>query len=420
MSSTLPDVRTEPVSDPVTRGLRWLDSRLTRVTSSREFIPEIDGLRCIAVFFVIVFHAAVHILDVRDRPPIVQKWGPGQSIVLGIIGNLFLGVQIFFVISGFVVALPFARSAIQGSPRPNLSRYFMRRITRIEPPYILAILAMYFLCGRYSLYLPHLLAGLFYMHRFIYGVPNPINTVTWTLEIEVIFYILAPWITYIYRIPGEILRWSFQGLILCVSSYVVHEWMFNYSPGSIYSFWAGLPFFLAGILLADLYVSGRLARSNHFSWDAAALLGVVALLYCHYVGPAWRIAWLSPMMIMMLVAGGIKGLVVNRLLRFRPITLIGGMCYSIYLWHIPISDKLRGLFAAVAPRSLSDLQLAVSYCVVAVPLIILLSMPIYYFTERPFMNGPGSRFIERVLRDTYGRLRSRFTPDRARQANQPL
>lgn len=40
-------------------------------------------------------------------------------------------------------------------------------------------------------------------------------------------------------------------------------------------------------------------------------------------------------MVMILVAGGIKGVLVSRVLRFRPITLIGGMCYSIYLWRIP-------------------------------------------------------------------------------------
>jgi len=45
MNSTLEETVQEPVTGPVRRGLRWLDSKLSRVTSSREFIPEIDGLR---------------------------------------------------------------------------------------------------------------------------------------------------------------------------------------------------------------------------------------------------------------------------------------------------------------------------------------------------------------------------------------
>jgi len=402
MNSTLEETLQERVPGPIKRGLGWLDSKLSRVTSSREFIPEIDGLRFIAIFFVIVFHAAVHILQLRHRPPIIQKWVPGQSVVLSVIGNLFLGVQIFFVISGLVVALPFARSAIRGTPKPSLRKYFMRRLTRIEPPYILALLVMYYLLKQYRFYLPHLLAGLLYLHRLIYGVPNPINQVTWTLEIEVIFYILAPWITSIYRIPGRSVRWFCQLLLIITASCFVHYWLLPFGPPlSYYFFTAALPWFLSGILLADFYVSGLLSRSNHPAWDAPALLGLAAFLYFHVYGPAWQFAWLGPIMVMMLVAGGIKGVLVSRFLRFRPITLIGGMCYSIYLWHIPIMDKPMGGFAAMVPHGLSDLQLATLYCIVAVPLILVFSMPLYYFTERPFMNGPGSRFIERILRGAY-------------------
>jgi peptidoglycan/LPS O-acetylase OafA/YrhL len=401
---------------PIALSLQWLDSKLSRVTSSREFIPEIDGLRFIAIFFVIVFYAVVHIRDLQHRTPILQKWTPDGSFILGLIGNLFLGVQIFFVISGLVVALPFARSAIRGTPKPSLARYFMRRLTRIEPPYILALLAMYYLMHRFRDDLPHLLAGLLYLHRFVFGTANPINQVTWTLEIEVVFYILAPWITLLYRIPGKNLRWSCQLLLLGTDSYFVHNWFLQQAPDNYLSFFAALPFFLAGILLADLYVSGLLTRPDslpiRLCWDAAAILGLAALLYSHFYGPAWKIAWLSPMAVMLTVAGGIKGSLANRFLRFRPITLVGGMCYSIYLWHEPILSQLNG-FAAKLPANLSDLRLAAVYCAIAVPLMIIISMPIYYFTERPFMNGPGSRCIEQVLRSAYASLRAKLIGQKA-------
>lgn len=414
MSATLE----EQTSGRITLGLRWLDSKLSRTTSSREFIPEIDGLRFIAIFFVVLFHSAIYVLAFQKRPDLLEHWEPGKSMVLGIIGNLYLGVQIFFVISGLVVALPFARAAIQGSSRPSLGRYFMRRLTRIEPPYILALLVMYYLRGQYRLNLPHLLAGLFYVHKWIFGTPNPINMVTWTLEAEITFYILAPWITSIYSIPGRAARWSWQLLLIAAASSFVHDWFLPLGPPlSSYSFMLGVPFFLAGILLADLYVSGLLTRSRRPAWDIVALLGLVALISCHYSRPGWRFTWLSPIMVMMMVVGGIKGLVFNRFLRFRPITLIGGMCYSIYLWHIPIMERLGGL-ATRLPRNVSDLQLTALYGLIAVPLIILFSIPIYYFTERPFMNGSGSRFIERVLRGSFAWLQSKlagwFGPSKTR------
>jgi len=165
----------------------------------------------------------------------------------------------------------------------------MRRLTRIEPPYILALFAMYYILNEYHLYLPHLLVGLLYLHRLVYGVPNPINQVTWTLELEVIFYILAPWITLIYRLRGKTIRWSCQLLLIIAVSCFVHYWLLTFGPPlSYYSFKAALPWFLSGILLADLYVSGLLSRSNHPAWDALALLGLAAFLICNVYGPAWQ------------------------------------------------------------------------------------------------------------------------------------
>jgi peptidoglycan/LPS O-acetylase OafA/YrhL len=414
MNSTLEETIQERPGGPARRALRWLDSKLSRVTSSREFIPEIDGFRFVAIFFVVVFHAAGRILKSESRAPLVQQWVPGQSLLLAVIGNLFLGVQLFFVISGLVVALPFARSAIQGTQRPSLSSYFMRRLTRIEPPYMLALLVMYYLLHRYRFYLPHLLAGLVYIHKWVFGIPNPINIVTWTLEVEVVFYVLAPWITSIYSIPGRIVRWAWLVLLIGADSYFVHNWLIPFSPSSYCSFAASLPYFLAGVLLADLYVSGLLSRTNRLVWDGAALLGLAALISSYLYLSKWRLAWVGPFVTMMLVGGGIKGIALNRFLRLRAVTLIGGMCYTIYLWHImflwyiPLMARLPG-FPARLTAGLSDLQLTIFYCLIAVPLIILFSMPIYYVTERPFMNGPGSRFIERVLRAVYGRLQSRLS-----------
>jgi peptidoglycan/LPS O-acetylase OafA/YrhL len=426
MSSTVQATTQERPPGPIRRGLRWLDSKLSRVTSSRDFIPEIDGFRFIAILFVVVFHAAGRILKSQNRTPLLQHWAPGRSLILAVIGNLFLGVQIFFVISGFVVALPFARSAIQGTPKPDLGRYFMRRLTRIAPPYILALLVMYCLLDRYRFYLPHLIAGLVYMHKWVFGTPNPINIVTWTLEAEVAFYVLAPWISSIYSIPGRTVRWGWLVLLIGADSYFVYNGLIPSSPSAYYSFAACLPYFLGGVLLADFYVSGLLSRTSRLAWDGAALLGLAALISSYLYLSAWRFAWLGPFVTMMLVGGGIKGMALSRFLRLRPITLIGGMCYTIYLWHIaflwynPLLARLPG-FPVRVTSGLSDLQLTVCYCLIAVPLIILFSVPVYYFTERPFMNGPGSRFIERVLRGAYGRLQFKLAGfARSTKANSDL
>jgi peptidoglycan/LPS O-acetylase OafA/YrhL len=102
-------------------------------------------------------------------------------------------------------------------------------------------------------------------------------------------------------------------------------------------------------------------------------------------------------MIMLLVAGIVGGRVANWFLRLRPVTLIGGMCYTLYLWH--------GVLLAVAPlplklqaARLSYVSASVVYCLLAVPILIALCIPIFLLIEKPFMNGPGSRYIENWLR----------------------
>jgi peptidoglycan/LPS O-acetylase OafA/YrhL len=164
-----------------------------------------------------------------------------------------------------------------------------------------------------------------------------------------------------------------------------------------------LPYFLAGILLADLYACGVLRRARRFVWDVVVCGGIAGVLYCCTVGP--RFLWTVPMALMMIFIGAMEGRVVNGLLRFRPVTIIGGMCYSAYLWHSAMLVVMRAMVARWVPHALPDGQAALVFCLMMVPVIVVLTAPIYYFLEKPFMNGPGSRWIERRLRAVYGWVR---------------
>src|SRR5207247_1554150 len=99
------------------------------------------------------------------------------------------GVQFFFIISGFILALLFASHHIHGTSRTRLSAYFTRRLTRLEPPYIVTLIL---LCALIVLVkgeelrtlLPHLGAGFLYLHNIIYGSGNRLDGVAWSLEVE--------------------------------------------------------------------------------------------------------------------------------------------------------------------------------------------------------------------------------------------
>ena len=375
--------------------LEWTAANLSRVTSTHEFIPEVDGLRFVALLPVLFLHSAGTMMWVRGRADhSIWAFHDGRTLRILALGGI--GVQIFFVISGFVVALPFARYALKGAPRPRLSNYFLRRVTRIEPPYFLALLASYAQSRAYVRLLPDLVAGMFYMHQIVFGTWNPVNFVTWSLEAEVLFYILAPWLTKVYLIADRTNRWALQMIVIAAYGNFVQFWLVPYGPSRFNeSFFSYLPYFMAGILLADLYASGMVRRSGKIVWDLAAIAGGAAAFYAW--GWGWN-HWLAPFMVMTMFVGGLKGRFVNMFLRMRPITIIGGMCYTVYLWH-PVMLTLIGLrLGNLIPDRIQDGPAALLFCLMAVPIILVGTAPIFFFIEKPFMNGPGSRFLTRVLR----------------------
>lgn len=320
-----------------------------RVTSNGTYIPEIDGLRFVAIVSVILLHCYAEFIN---RIAMGTSFGPNHSGkaslpvvgesehgLLRLLGHGGYGVEIFFVISGFVLGWPFARQHLQAGREVPLSAYFLRRITRLEPPYILMLLLRAVLLLATGLrqahfLLVHLVASIFYVHNAVFGVASSIEAVSWTLEIEVQFYCLAPFLTQIYRIPSAWLR---RAVLICLIASAtplqqafIPEW---YGPGNVGSFYLSIlsfiQFFLGGLLVADLYVDGWGRIPPTWRWDVltAPLWFVTFWLRPH------AFLFFGPIILPILFVGAFKGSLVPRILRNRFISTIGGMCYSIYLTH---------------------------------------------------------------------------------------
>ena len=157
---------------------------LKRITSGSSWIPEIDGLRFIAITLVVLFHLIAEITSKSGVPLISLSWYSG---LIAFFSRGGIGVPIFFVISGFILARPFARHYLLGHTRPSLRSYYLRRLTRLEPPYLINIaacavsIAIYTHVPLGSLVLPFA-ASAAYLHGFFYASSNVINPVAWTLE----------------------------------------------------------------------------------------------------------------------------------------------------------------------------------------------------------------------------------------------
>jgi peptidoglycan/LPS O-acetylase OafA/YrhL len=307
---------------------------LQRITSGSSWIPEIDGLRFIAIALVVLFHLAAEIVS-RSRVPLVgQSWYSG---LFTFFGRGDIGVRIFFVISGFILGRPFALHHLLGHARPSLRSYYLRRLTRLEPPYLINIaacavsIAIYAHVPVRALVLPFT-ASVAYLHGFFFRWSSIINPVAWTLEMEVQFYVLVPLLTLIFLVRRAWLR----RMLLATATILLPAWLMFFVFGRISGashFWATiawwLQYFLAGMLLSDIYVTDMMRWPASWRWDVISGAAWCTLLFL----PNHFLYIVEPLLIALAFVGAFRGVLLRHLLATEWLAILGGMCYSIYLWH---------------------------------------------------------------------------------------
>jgi peptidoglycan/LPS O-acetylase OafA/YrhL len=345
-----------------------------RITTQKKFIPQIDGLRFVAIASVVLFHF-YSALEGRGAIP----------VPIPLNGDLpKRGVELFFAISGFILGVPFASHYIFNAPKVRLREYFLRRLTRLEPPYFLSfplwMALQWVAAGRpFSDMLPHLLSHAVYIHNFIYGAfPGAVNTVAWSLEIEVQFYTLVPILSLIFAISSPSVRRTVilvaMAAIGLLSNPLYRTTHFRYFIGYY------LAFFLAGFLVCDLYIT-RKERKKSFAWEILALC-------------MWPFVWqpahsalhvLLPFMIVVLYLAAFRGRICSAVFSYPVITDIGGMCYSIYLLHFPIIYVVKHITALWHIGSNFWVYCALQACLI-LPGVLLFCGAFFLLIERPCMD----------------------------------
>lgn len=359
-------------------------ARLGRVTSSGTLIPEVDGLRFIAISAVVVLHVNTYVwskLPVEFASSAVSDAARYVALRGGV------GVRLFFAISGFLLTLPFAQARLTRRDTPSLKRYYLRRLSRLEPPYIInmtLVLSLLLLSQKGSIdaLMPHFWASLFYVHDLIYGAPSLINAVAWSLEVEVQYYLLAPLLCMVFSLRSTLLR---RAIIAAATAGTValqpHLHMFAYPKGLIVG---QLQYFLVGMLLADMYlVTWSSTPRRTWGWDIAALPAWLLIPFAlSFPGPS---GYYLPVAILIAYIGAFRGIVSGMVLRNRWLVAIGGMCYTIYLYHCFAISALGGMTARLVVTDLYWVNLLVQLLVIGLPLLVVCA-GLYLLFEKPFMH----------------------------------
>lgn len=312
---------------------------------SPGYRADIDGLRAIAVLSVVLFH-------------VNSAWLPGG----------FAGVDIFFVISGYLITGNILRET--ASPQGfSFIEFYRRRVLRIIPVLALVVLVT-LLAGQFILLPDDLLelgasalaaafsAANIYFTYFLdtsyFADDSSLQPLLhlWSLGVEEQFYLFWPIILLLLSRAPRVVLVSFV-LIVIVLSFYLAEYLLGRSPMFAYYM---LPTRAGELLLGGLAAiwqnsyRGKLSATlcNGLALAGGALI-VYSLIWIHEdEGFPGVNALFSTLGAMLVITSGTQGLhSVSRVLAFPPLVFIGLLSYSLYLWHWPLLAYYRYAFGWV-------------------------------------------------------------------------
>ena len=355
-------------------------SKLKRITSEK-YIPEIDSLRFFAIFPVIILHFNTSYNRLFTNMFIVNKSVFDEYINVGV-----WGVELFFAISGFVISSPFLMNYFENSNTYSIKKYYLKRLFRIEPPFIVSLIIIYLinlflLTYSFSESISHFIATLFYSHYFIYGVWSNINPVTWSLETEIQFYIIFPFIF----IFAKKYRISLFVSLLCVLYFISILFPYTeiYNCNLQKSFFPYLHYFIIGILFSIFYINfkNEYFEKKNIIFDIITILIVPAI----YFAKVHLNVFCVDLLIFLFFLSIFKLKHLKFIFCSPIISTIGGMCYSIYLLHY----SCIYVFLTILKRlNLGYFTCHYGFTFVFTSFFLLIVSSIFYVIfERPFMNN---------------------------------
>ena len=340
-----------------------------------DYRPDIDGLRAIAILFVLIFHAAPATL-------------PGG----------FIGVDIFFVISGFLIT----RMIVVDLARQSFSflAFYGRRVRRLFPALIVIIVATWlfgwfcFNPWQYASLGRHIVAGVGFASNLLSNMEvgyfdAPASTKPflhlWSLGVEEQFYIVFPVV--LFLVAARPITAAFAVGTIFLASFLANITLLPAHPAfAFYSPTTRLWEFLIGGGLAwlDLHQSDLLVRferstlARNTTCTIGLLLLVAGGIFIRESGfPGWW-ALLPTLGACFVIVAGPRCRINRTILASRALVFIGLISYPIYLWHWPLLVMGRHLLLGQHPKTTAEVAIGLSF---------LLAWATYVFVERPIRSN---------------------------------
>jgi peptidoglycan/LPS O-acetylase OafA/YrhL len=332
-----------------------------------KYRKDIDGLRALAITFTVLFHA-------------FPKFLP----------NGFLGVDIFFVISGFLIHSYVVEKFKCGTF--SITNFFIRRIKRILPMSLL-VLVFVAIIGSLTLFENEFqnlkiylkaAAGFYINFKLIdevgyFDVAASFKPLLhyWSLAVEEQFYLIWPFLTsfLVFVVRKTTKKNQKQNVILSLLFLGSLGYFFSLENATYYSIWARAWQILAGALLANYSANGKAVKKSYEDALVIISFGLIAIsLFCETHAFAALSCVIGSVMFISVQSDNRFKLIFNS----RPAVFFGLISFSLYLWHWPLLSFAR-IFTS------SNLSLNLSLGLIAIAFI--LSCISYRFIEKPLKSA---------------------------------
>lgn len=312
-------------------------------------IPLINGLRGLAILGVVfhhlfgnVFTLGAYFIDIRPVP-----FPP-----FTILSNSYQGVALFFMMSGFVLALPYMEGRRTMSSRTDILHFYRRRAIRLLPLYYISlVIGFIFLTPARNFATILKEAALYATGTFTFTEDHffpEANFVLWSLGLEILFSMLFPGILILMRKYGTV-RTTVVFCVVAMAArfigfFLIADHVANLFTGTTVpvfnNIFCRIDDFVLGMALAALYIRRSAAVSDWwYLWGAASLLLGFAIRDWTNAGMPLIVQPVSNLFVSIgfFLLMGIMLIQPERIwkivLENRPMQLIGMMCYSIFIWH---------------------------------------------------------------------------------------
>lgn len=337
-----------------------------------QFRNDIQGLRALAFLLVFIFH-------------LNHNWLSGG----------FLGVDLFFVISGFLMTSIISSSI--DKEKFSFIDFYNKRIKRIVPSYIFLLLIVALVTPFFYLFTDlKFLKASFVKSLFFYSNSlfaegnsyfgaklneNPLLH-TWSLAIEMQFYLILPILMLIFK---KHLKLLFTILIVILSIYGSLQIDLGNKNQMYFSLVARIPEFLIGGIFALVYKNG--ITKNSIINNVVSVVSLIVLLVCSFLisenSNFPGVLALIPTVASAILLANSKT-VISSIFSAKPLVFIGELSYSLYLWHFPIMAIIR--------YKNDRYEFTFSEVVFIIILTFVLAIASYYLVEKTFRNLKNSKF----------------------------